>query len=64
MANPTHCVVCKADLKKIVESRPVEDPDAAEEGGFQSWEDVQLVVQIYCPHCQLLYRVADPQDSP
>ena len=62
MGNPTHCVVCEAELKRELGSSPVEDPDAAEEGHFQSWDETQLVVQIYCPRCGLLYHVFDPRD--
>lgn len=64
MTNPTHCVVCKAALRKIALSRPAEDLDAAEEGRFQTWDEGRIVVQIYCPRCQLVYRVTDPHDLP
>ncbi len=64
MENPTHCVVCRSELKKRVASRSVEDPDVAEEGRFQTWDETRFVVQIYCPRCRLLYQVADPHDLP
>ncbi len=64
MSNPTHCVMCKAELKTTVVSRPAEERDAAEEGRFQTWDEVRVVAEIYCPRCQLMYRVADPHDLP
>jgi len=60
--NPTRCAVCKGTLERVVESRPTEDLDAAEEGRFQQFRETPFVVQIYCPRCQLLYRVLDPRD--
>ena len=61
--NPSRCAVCKGTLERVVESRPAQDLDAAEEGRFQPFRDESVVVQIYCPRCQLLYRVVDPQDA-
>ena len=62
MGNPTHCVVCEAELKKVLATAPADEPDAAEEGRFQSWEQTPFVAQIYCPRCQLVYHVSDPAD--
>ena len=62
MSNPTHCVVCQAELVECLAARPAEAPDVAEEGRFQTWDDTRFVAQIYCPRCQLLYRVVDPQE--
>ncbi len=62
MSNPTHCVVCRSQLAKTLRSRPAADPDAAEEGRFQTWEDERRVVEIFCPRCRLLYQVAEPRE--
>lgn len=60
-SNPSHCAVCQTALVQVVEQHN-KRPDAlfGDEGYGLRWDKRSVVVQIYCPRCQLLYRVADP----
>lgn len=50
--NKNKCVVCNTALVKKVKPKWVEST------GFEN-----VVLEIYCPECQLVYKVVDEKDT-
>lgn len=62
--NPSHCVVCASELVFSRVSRPSNGPDTDgfDDGSVSDWQQIQVLVAIHCPHCELVYRVCNPAD--
>lgn len=53
--NQTKCVVCETTLTKVIGS--------TFNGAFGSTAFEDIIIELFCPECKLIYKISNPHDT-